>query len=68
MNDTELLDWLEEHHQCELSYARWDDPSCWQVHKVTGNRNDQEWELVGEGETVREAILAASERLKRRGR
>lgn len=31
----------------------------WQVHRVSGGRNDREWTLIGEGETPRAAIDAA---------
>lgn len=57
--DKALLDWLEKHPQCELSYSGWDDDPEWQVHKVTGGRDDREWRQVGQGETVREAIRSA---------
>ena len=65
--DAALLDWLDKHPQCELSYNGWDDDPGWQVHRVTGGRNDREWTVVGEGETVRSAIEDARERMKRRG-
>ena len=32
----------------------------WQVHRVTGNVNDREWELVGSGGTPLAAIIAAA--------
>lgn len=57
--DAALLDWLEQHPQCEVSHGGWDDPPLWRVHRVAGGRNDREWTLLGEGETAREAILAA---------
>lgn len=66
--DTALLDWLGKHPQCELSYEGWDDDPRWQVHQVTGGRNDREWRVVGEGGTVREAIRAAMDGMQRRGR
>lgn len=59
MTDAGLLNWLEKHPECEVSHDGWDDEPRWRVHQVTGGRNDREWKLVGKGETVREAILAA---------
>jgi hypothetical protein len=64
--DAALLDWLERRPQCEVSNAGWDDDPRWQVHQVTGSRNDREWRLIGEGETVRDAIRDAMKREKRR--
>lgn len=61
--DAALLDWLGRHPQCELSYNGWDEDPEWQVHKVTGNRNDREWRRVGRGETVREAIRSAMQNM-----
>lgn len=57
-SDAELLDWLDRHPQCQLSYDGW-DTERWQVHEVVGGRNDREWKEIGSGETVREAIQAA---------
>jgi len=62
--DAALLDWLEKHPQCELSHDGWDSEK-WQVHQVIGPRNDREWKLIGEGETVREALLAAQKAMTR---
>ncbi len=66
--DAALLDWLGKHPQCQLSHEGWDDDPSWQVHQVAGGRNDREWKLVGEGETVRAAIQSAQEGMKRRDR
>lgn len=62
--DKAILDWLEAHPQCELSFAGWDDEQQWLVHRVSGGRNDREWQTVGEGETPRAAILAAMEGMR----
>lgn len=40
------------------------DPECmpdelWQVHRVSGGRNDREWTLIGEGANPRAAIDSA---------
>lgn len=40
------------------------DPECsademWQIHVVSGGRNDREWTLIGEGATPRQAIDSA---------
>jgi hypothetical protein len=35
------------------------DEELWQVHRVSGGRNDREWTLIGQGETPRAAIDAA---------
>ena len=65
VTDTVLLDWLQQNPQCEVSHDGWDDPPMWRVHSVTGGRNDREWEEVGSGETVRKAIQAACDSMKR---
>jgi len=63
--DAELLDWLDRHPQCELSHEGRDDDPQWRVYRVTGGRNDRQWSLIGEGETVRAAIQAAREGMAR---
>lgn len=35
------------------------DDELWQVHRVSGGRNDREWRLIGQGVSPREAIDAA---------
>jgi len=40
------------------------DPECfpeelWQVHRVSGGRNDREWTLIGQGDSPRAAIDSA---------
>lgn len=66
--DTALLNWLEKHPQCEVSYEGWDDDPPWRVCRVHGGRNDREWTEVGRGETLRDALRAAQEGMKRHGR
>lgn len=61
--DTALLNWLEKHPECEVSYEGWDDESRWEVNRVIGGRNDREWNVVGQGETVREAISSAMQNM-----
>jgi hypothetical protein len=57
--DASCLDFFEKNQDMELS-CTWDDTDKpWQVHSVTGGRNDREWKLVGDGATPREAIAAA---------
>ena len=60
-----LLDWLSENRSLELSYQGWDEDSCWQVHRVTGGRNDREWTLLAEGATAAEALQKAKCRSSR---
>jgi hypothetical protein len=60
--DASLLNWLDKHPECELSYSGWDEEPQWEVHRVIGNRNDREWKLIGSGETVRLAIVDAMEK------
>lgn len=60
-----LLDWFSENISLELSYQGWDEDSCWQVHRVTGGRNDREWTLIAEGETAAIALQKAKRRTSR---
>ena len=57
----QLLAWLEKvPHSLELSSRRWDDyDPPWMVHSINGGRSDQEWTLVGEGNTPLEALQDA---------
>ncbi len=63
--DRAMLDWLDKHPECQVSYEGWDDDPRWEVYRVTGNRNDREWTCIGTGDTVRAAIVDAME--NRRG-
>ena len=58
IRDDILLNWLQRNPQWQLSHDGW-DTGRWQVHRVTGGRNDREWRLIGEGETPRVAIEVA---------
>jgi hypothetical protein len=56
-----LWAWLSEHTNLALDYD-WPvegGEGEWQVHRVTGNVNDREWELIGTGETAFGAVEAA---------
>lgn len=65
MIDTKLLDWLQKNPQCEISYSGWNDDPKWEVYKITGGRNDREWFLLADGDTVREALVNAMKNSKR---
>jgi hypothetical protein len=55
----EPLTWLAEHKNHELSFSGWDGDPAWQVHSVTGGRNDREWTLRATGGTPDEALRKA---------
>ncbi len=55
----EPLTWLAEHKNCELSFNGWDEDPVWQVHSVSGGRNDREWTLRATGRTPDEALRKA---------
>jgi hypothetical protein len=59
--DSERLNWFEANMNAELlQEGGWnDDDMRWSVFLVNGGRNDREWNRIGSGETVREAIDAA---------
>lgn len=63
--DTQLLDWLEQETSMQVWFDVFGD-QLWEIHRVTGNRNDREWTLVGEGLTVRAALTAAMQNPKSR--
>lgn len=65
--DSARLDWLESNRNAELAHEGWEE-DVWQVHTVNGGRNDREWTLLAEGDTVREAIDAARAALRQEGR
>lgn len=62
--DTGLLDFIEKHPSLEISCSWEDDDGPWEVHRVTGGRNDREWTKIGQGPTLREAIASAIRALK----
>jgi hypothetical protein len=55
--------WLADNTSLSLEFGYPRDiegePGRWEVHRVTGNINDREWELVGTGDTPLAAVLAA---------
>lgn len=53
------LAWLGRNPNCELSFDCWAEDAQWQVHRVTGGRNDREWKLLAEGATPLQALLSA---------
>lgn len=56
------LDWLARNTACELVYhygEEGDEPDEWRVYRVTGNRNDREWSVIGRGKTPLQALLSA---------
>ena len=61
----EALEWLDGQHRLSIDYySPWygddDDQSTeWRVSKESGSINDREWDIVGTGQTVLEAINAA---------
>lgn len=56
---TDLLAWLRDETSLELSFERWEEDGRWQVHEIRGGRNDQEWSLLGSGDTPEQALSAA---------
>jgi hypothetical protein len=64
--DDELWGALEKRFNWELSFDVWED-NVWQVHKVTGSRNDREWSLIGIGETPQDALRQALASTKQGG-
>jgi len=60
----DALRWFGEHTNLELTHSRWDDEQVWRVHAVNGGRNDQEWKLIGKGQSPLDAITAARAALK----
>jgi hypothetical protein len=62
----DLLAWLAEHPEIELSWGDVGDVSehFWRVHAVSGGINDHEWRLVGSGHTPTEALINARALLK----
>jgi len=62
----DLLAWLEQHPELELSWGDVGDVSeCnWRVHARHGGVNDREWRLVDVGRTPTEALRNARVLLK----
>lgn len=61
----EDLEWFSEQHRLELAYYSPtygdddDQETEWRVTKQSGSINDREWEIVGRGQNVAEAIASA---------
>ena len=62
----DLLAWLEQHPELELSWGDVGDVSecSWRVHARHGGVNDREWRLVDVGRTPTEALTNARVQLK----
>lgn len=57
----DMLAWLADRHSLELDYGYDDqhEDMFWRVHKRSGNVNDREWDLIGQGATPLAALLSA---------
>lgn len=65
--DADVLDWLAENANLDLSYGyddEWEEMS-WRVHRVSGNVNDREWTLLSTGKTPLAALNDARALLAR---
>lgn len=62
----DLLAWLADHRRLELEYGYDDEFEAmfWRVHERSGNVNDREWDLIGQGETPLAALLSAKSYLE----
>lgn len=57
----DVWEWLTGQTNLSLDYD-WTDEGedgAWRVHRITGNTNDREWDLVGVGATPLMAVIAA---------
>ena len=56
-----LLQWLIEHTDLELSFRHSDDPDegVWCVYRRQGSANDREWCLIARGQTPWQALFLA---------
>ena len=59
LSDTARLNFLESNYLEVSADGGWEEEPTYRVHRVTGNRNDRQWNRIGEGETLREAIDTA---------
>lgn len=57
----DMLAWLAEHRSLELDYGfdAEEEDTFWRVHERSGNVNDREWDLIGQGATPLAALLSA---------
>ena len=62
----DLLEWLIEHTDLELSFRHSDDPNegVWCVYRQQGSANDREWCLIARGQTPWQALFLARALLK----
>lgn len=62
----DMLAWLAEHQRLELDYGYDDEAEemFWRVHERSGNINDREWDLIGQGATPLAALLSAKSYLE----
>lgn len=62
----DMLAWLAEHRRLELDYGYDDEAEemFWRVHERSGNINDREWDLIGQGATPLAALLSAKSYLE----
>jgi hypothetical protein len=56
----DLLAWLAGKPHLELSFSGWDESDVWEVHSVTGGRDDREWNLIAIGATPIDALRTAA--------
>ena len=68
MSGDDLLEWLNDQTDLELSFKYCDDdPSLdgvWCVHRCVGSVNDREWRLIATAETPLAALRNARARLE----
>ena len=62
----DLLEWLIDHTDLELSFRHSDDPDeeVWCVYRRQGSANDREWCLIARGQTPWQALFLARALLK----
>ena len=62
----DMLAWLAGHRRLELDYGYDDEAEemSWRVHECSGNVNDREWDLIGQGATPLAALLSAKSYLE----
>lgn len=63
---SDMLAWLAEHRGLELDYGfdAEEEDMFWRVHERSGNVNDREWDLIGQGATPLAALLSAKSYLE----
>lgn len=62
--DTGRLDLIDKNYLEISACGGWEEEPTFSVLKVTGNRNDREFKRIGRGDTIREAIDAATANCK----